>query len=111
MPPPLPKGAETKRPDSKEEVQVLRVRPLTTQERDQMAGFIHCSDPLMAEIRLTGRLRAIVAGIANNEKMPAILAWVFSKTGACFNRPQGIPAHELDAVDEACRVAARRGAR
>lgn len=95
------------------EVEVLRVRPLKEEERARTKGAARCANPLMADVRLGGRLRAIAAREARvaPEKVPGVVSWLFSERERCFDRSRSAAAAELDAIDAAARDAVRREGR
>lgn len=101
-PPPAPPGRNDR------SVEVLRVRELTPDERAAMKAVLRCADPLAAEVRLGGRLRAVLAEVTRlgTNRLPETVSWVFGRAGRCFDRPGGLAAQELDLIDEAARRAA-----
>jgi hypothetical protein len=89
-------------------VEVLRVRELTADERVAMKALLRCPDPLAAEVRLSERLRTVLAEVTRlgTNRLPETVSWVFGRTGRCFDRPGGLATRELDVIDEAARRAA-----
>lgn len=109
-PPAVPKpvslsGASAVLPSGLGIVQVLEVRAVTEDERTQMKEYLRCTDPAAVKLKVTGRMRAIVAkavGVAEDRLSDAV-TWIVGKKERCFARPPGTVATEIDVLDDTIR--------
>jgi hypothetical protein len=94
-------------------LEVLSVRELSATEASAMKSWLRCTEPLAAEVRPTGRLRAAMAHVMRVEEgnVPETVVWIFGRSGSCFPRSPGALADEFELLDNAARRAAppRRG--
>jgi len=87
------------------DVDVVRVRALTEDERSGLAGKLRCTDPLAADIRPGARTRPVIARVLKmpEEDLPETVAWVFGREQRCFDRSGLANAQQYEALDAAAR--------
>jgi hypothetical protein len=89
------------------EVQVLKVRELTAEERARLGGWLRCTKPLAVELRPDPRLTALMKSDLHlsGDFRPETIPWTTSREGACFDWHQFPYGERFHSVDDAIRRA------